>query len=65
LELSWDQDAASADVSVPTLSEDGAIDGGMTAEGSAPAESPPSCQGRAGVARAPWRTSSEEYAFWS
>jgi formylglycine-generating enzyme required for sulfatase activity len=40
LELSWDQDAASADGSVPSLGQDGAV----TTEASSPVETPPSCQ---------------------
>jgi formylglycine-generating enzyme required for sulfatase activity len=44
LELSWDQDAAIADVSVPPLGQDGAIDSAATDDGLSITETPPSCQ---------------------
>lgn len=44
LELSWGEDAASADVSVPSLARDGAVDSAMTADVSTPMATPPSCQ---------------------
>jgi len=44
LDLSWGEDAATADVSVPPLGKDGALDSAVTSDASAPTETPPSCQ---------------------